>query len=64
MPCHAPGGRAADHDLTTQAGLHRDRRTALSRVYACIMPPDDAPPLSLDERAKLLAWLVCDAPNP
>lgn len=63
LGCHAPGTRAADHDLTTHANVFRQRTQVLTRVYACIMPPEDGTPLTDGERAALLAWLVCDAPD-
>jgi hypothetical protein len=35
----------------------------LGRVSRCIMPPICAAQPTSDERAKLLMWLVCGAPN-
>jgi len=35
----------------------------LTQVYSCRMPQPGAAPLTEAERAALLGWLVCGAPN-
>jgi uncharacterized membrane protein len=61
--CHSPGGQAQSTLLTDYAEVYAKRTTVLTRVYACKMPPAGAPPLTSDERAALLGWLVCGAKN-
>jgi hypothetical protein len=66
LSCHAPGGVAADRDLTTYKNFRRLETTNFVQVNACLMPPADAGPdaaLSLDERTELLQWFVCGSPN-
>lgn len=63
-PCHAPGGiAAAKHELSSYDRVFAQRSAVLNQVYACAMPPKDAPALTPVERQKLLGWLVCKAPN-
>lgn len=61
LPCHAAGGPAATTPLGDYADVYTRRTTVLTRVFACKMPPADAPALTADERATLLGWLVCGA---
>jgi hypothetical protein len=62
--CHADGGFAVEsHDLSNYAEVHRQRSAVLNQVYGCKMPPSKSAQPSPDERAKLLAWLVCGAPD-
>jgi len=66
LPCHAPGGVAADRDLTTYRNLVRLQTTDMVQVNGCIMPPPDAGAdagLTLDERVELLQWFVCGSPD-
>ncbi|WP_394844448.1 cytochrome c [Pendulispora brunnea] len=66
FPCHAPGGTgvgAAGRDFSKYEILQRDKAKALLRVYGCTMPPKEAPQPSADDRATLVKWLVCGAPN-
>ena len=63
-PCHLNGGvEAATHNFGTYDGIYRDRSDVLSQVYSCRMPQAPAPALSTAERALVLDWLVCHAPN-
>jgi hypothetical protein len=63
-PCHFPGGvEDSQHDYSTYAHVYAQRGTMLNQVYSCSMPPSGSPPPTADERAKLLAWFVCNAPN-
>ena len=65
FPCHAAGGQGTGggHLYTSYAAIHADRGSILTQVYACNMPlPDASAPLP-EERAALLTWLVCGAPN-
>jgi hypothetical protein len=62
--CHANGGVGqSTEDFSTYDRIHSRRGPMLNQVYGCKMPPPDAGQLTADERAKLLGWLVCDAPN-
>lgn len=64
LGCHGPGGVAyPQRDLSTYAQVYKRRGTALGQVYGCVMPPLDAGQLTSEERAELLQWFVCDAPN-
>lgn len=61
--CHDPTGVAGNTPLDTYVHVHQSRTTVLTRVYGCQMPPAGETPLGAGERAILLRWLVCDAPN-
>ncbi len=62
--CHTGNGvEASAHEFSTYATIAPQRSAMLNQVYACRMPPPDAPGLTVDERAALLGWLVCKAPD-
>ncbi len=62
--CHGPGGaEQARHDFSTYDSVYAQRGSMLTQVYSCRMPPAEAAPLASDERAALLSWLVCGAPE-
>jgi hypothetical protein len=62
--CHADGGVGqSTEDFSTYDRIHSHRGPMLNQVYACVMPPPDAGQLTPTERAQLLGWLVCEAPN-
>ncbi len=62
--CHGDGGfERPAHDLGTYAGVFKQRGSVLTQVYGCLMPPVDAAALDPAERAQVLDWLVCGAPN-
>jgi len=42
--------------------LFREAGTVLAFLHTCEMPPRGSP-LASDERATLIAWLACGAPN-
>lgn len=62
VSCHGPGGVSSEKPLGTWAEVSARRSSVLDQVYACRMPQPPAvlPPA---ERAELLAWLVCGAPD-
>jgi hypothetical protein len=63
-PCHFPGGvEAQKHDFSTYPNVHAQAGAILGQIHACLMPPPDAGQPTADERAALLAWLVCGSPN-
>lgn len=59
--CHYPDNPFSEAVLVEYEALLARRQTLLSRIYACVMPPEGAPALSASERAALLEWLVCGA---
>jgi len=61
--CHGPGGSAAEKPLLTYDDVFRQRGAVLDQVYHCLMPPADQRPMTPQQRANLLAWLTCGAPN-
>lgn len=61
--CHGPGGTAPEKPLLTYADLFRQRSAVLNQVYSCAMPPASERPMTPQQRAKVLAWLVCGAPD-
>ena len=61
--CHFPGNTQSEDVFSDYGDIFPQRRTVLSRVYLCVMPPDGAPALTAAERATLLKWLVCGAPD-
>jgi|GEM_PF-801388 hypothetical protein len=72
LPCHAPGGVAADRSFSAGLGMAsyanflRLETTDFVQVAGCIMPPPDAGPdaaLSLQDRTELLQWFVCGSPD-
>jgi hypothetical protein len=63
VPCHRAGGLAADRQFGTYSGVFKNRTDMLSRLAKCEMPPSCAAQPTATERAALLAWLVCNAPN-
>ena len=63
LSCHAPGGQEAALPFTTYSQVFANRAAILDQTYACRMPPAGSPPPTAPERALLLHWLVCGAPN-
>ena len=61
--CHSPEGTASERNFVGYSAIYASRGAILDQVYACNMPPSGAVALSITERAKLLAWLVCGAPD-
>ena len=62
--CHTDGGPGTGKfDFSTYASVYADRSAMLNQIYSCRMPPADASALTAEERAALLSWFVCHAPN-
>jgi uncharacterized membrane protein len=61
--CHYPQNPFSSVVLSDYQRVFAARRTSLSLVYGCDMPPAEALPLSTEERRALLAWFVCGAPQ-
>lgn len=61
--CHYPQNPFSSVVLSDYQRVFAARRTSLSLVYGCDMPPAGALPLSAEERRVLLAWFVCGAPQ-
>ena len=63
-PCHFPGGiEVATHDFSKYDVIHDQKGAILGQIHACLMPPPDAGAPTPDERAALLGWIVCGAPQ-
>jgi len=64
LTCHGAGGFAqSSRDLSSYDRIYTSRGVMLNQVYECLMPLADGGQLTPEERASLLGWLVCDAPN-
>ena len=64
LGCHDEGGIAGSRwVLSSYEAVYARRGAVLNQVYTCSMPTPDAEQPSPDERAALLQWLVCSAPN-
>jgi hypothetical protein len=61
--CHYPSNPLTNVVLSDYEAVYALRRTVQSRIYSCVMPPEEAPQLESAERAALLEWLVCGAPE-
>jgi hypothetical protein len=59
--CHSPV-TARKPNLSTYDAIYAERTSILSQIYSCQMP-GDADHLSAEDRATLLGWFVCGAPN-
>ncbi len=63
LSCHSPGGQEASMPFTSYQAVFNSRGLILDQVYHCVMPPAGNPAPDAQERALLLGWLVCGAPN-
>jgi hypothetical protein len=61
--CHRTGGIEPVHLFDNYDLVYGQREHMLSFVLHCQMPPTCAVGLSPEERAKVLKWFVCKAPN-
>jgi mono/diheme cytochrome c family protein len=61
--CHGPGGEDATDPLDTYARVDKKHSECLDQIFSCRMPPAETLTLTSDERATLLAWFACDAPE-
>jgi hypothetical protein len=61
--CHTAGGTASDRPLDSYATVFARRSGVLDQTYQCAMPPIGSPVPSEPDRAAILGWLVCGAPN-
>jgi hypothetical protein len=61
--CHSPTGVEPNRPYQTYDDVKKIQIDILLQVRDCKMPLAGAPPLSDEERATLLGWLYCDAPN-
>ena len=61
--CHYPGNTQSGDVFAEYDDVYSIRQTVLTRIYACVMPPDGAPALTPAERSALLQWFVCGAPE-
>jgi uncharacterized membrane protein len=63
LSCHGPGGQWASKPFTTYQEVYTNRSAILNQVYACRMPPAGATQPTPNERAQIIGWLACGAPN-
>jgi len=61
--CHYPDNPQTSAVWSGYDAVYAMRTTIQSRIYSCVMPPQSAPQLAPAERAVLLEWLVCGAPE-
>jgi uncharacterized membrane protein len=61
--CHYPQNPFSSVVLNEYERVLAARRTALTLVYSCSMPPAEGMPLLAEERQVLMKWLVCGAPQ-
>jgi hypothetical protein len=63
-PCHSPGQLAANRPLTDYQSIFNLKDAILNNVAVCNMPPPVAmTQLGEADRATLMSWIVCGAPN-
>ena len=63
LGCHYQSNPFSSQAFVDYDSTYAARRTMLTQVYGCNMPPPEAPQLTLEERGALLKWFVCDAPQ-
>jgi hypothetical protein len=62
LKCHSGAGPGIG-DFRTYPSVFANRQAILTQFYSCRMPPQGEPQPGSQERALLLGWLVCGAPN-
>jgi hypothetical protein len=65
IPCHSPGGQEAVMPFVSLQDI-KDGGYAgpmQRQLLACLMPPGDAGQPTPDEKAVLIGWLTCGAPD-
>jgi uncharacterized membrane protein len=60
--CHLPGNGRSSTLLSDYEQIYAERRTVFTQIYNCEMPVGHRE-LTPENRALLLQWLVCGAPN-
>jgi hypothetical protein len=64
VDCHYPGsGMSNVGSLVTYEDVYASYGSSLGQVSACLMPRPPKPPMPEADRATLLAWLACGAPD-
>ena len=61
--CHFAANPFSSQVFVDYDDTYAARRSMLTQVYGCNMPPPDAPQLTPEERGALLKWFVCGAPQ-
>jgi hypothetical protein len=67
--CHGPGGQESNRPFVTYADISANNNLGVNvgpmqrQVLGCLMPLADAPQPSADQKAALVGWLTCGAPN-
>ena len=49
--------------LQTYDEVKAQLTSVLTQIHACLMPPQDNPQLTSDERRVVLGWIVCGGMN-
>lgn len=62
LSCHSPDGSAGFPE-NTYAEVSGQAGNMLEFVAECLMPPENGPVMSDQERIALTAWLRCGAPD-
>ena len=63
VSCHFANSPLARTSLATYTDVQRVSGTVIGQLSACLMPPAGQPGLTSEERATLLTWLACGAPD-
>lgn len=61
--CHFENNPFSSQVFVDYDSTYAARRSMLTQVYGCNMPPVDAPQLTAQERGALLKWFTCGAPQ-
>jgi len=61
--CHYQDNPFSSQVFVDYDGIYAARRSMLTQVYGCNMPPAEAPQLTVQERGALLKWFTCGAPQ-
>jgi hypothetical protein len=61
--CHYQSNPFSSQVFVDYDSTYAARRTMLTQVYGCNMPPVEAQQLSAEERGALLKWFTCGAPQ-
>lgn len=61
LSCHSQGGEESSLPLGSYEDVFAERQEALDQIYSCQMPQSGS--LSTSQRATLLTWFACGAPQ-
>ena len=63
FPCHSADGVEQSRQLTDYLHVSNERRSILTQLASCSMPPAGSPPLTSSERQQIFDWLACQGPE-